>query len=269
MSTLVGEVAVVTGAGSGIGRAIALELASRGCDLALVDLHEDRLAEVRAAVERAGRRATGHAVDVGDEAAMMALAEAVVAAHGKVSILVNNAGVSVAGAFERVTSEDFAWLFRTNFWGVVHGCRAFLPHLRENERAHVLNVVSSFALAGAAGKTAYASSKFAVRGFSESLRCELSGTGVGLTLLYPGPVDTRIVREGRAVSAEQRSAEADFLARRAIRVERVAQKAVDGMLEDRYRVLLSVDYRAIDLVSRLSPALASWLGGVAARRLPF
>lgn len=263
-----GRVAVVTGAASGIGRAIAVELLRRGCEVALVD-RDEAVHRVAQDLAPAGRRVSAHVCDVGDRAAMTRLPDAVLAQHAGVHVLVNNAGVSVAGRFEDVGLDDLEWAVQVNFFGVVYGCKAFLPLLRRQEEGHILNVSSSFGLLGFAGKTAYCASKFAVRGFSEGLRAELLGSGLGVTVLYPGPVDTNILRRGRSVDAAQRDAEADFLASRAVPVERVAQRAVDGIRRNAARVMLSIDYRAIDVLTRLSPAAAQAITARLARRMPF
>jgi short-subunit dehydrogenase len=232
--------------------------------------------DVREEVEEAARelgsqgvRVTAHRCDVADRAAMERLRDQVLATHGRVHLVVNNAGVSVAGRFAETKLEDFAWIMNVNFWGVVHGCHVFLPVLLEQDEAHIVNVSSSFGLLGMAGKTGYAASKFAVRGFSESLRAELSGTRVGVTVLYPGPVDTGIVQRGRVASEAQREAEAKFLASRSIPAERVARRLLEGIRKDEPRVLLSVDYLAIDALARLSPDLSQALAAFLAKRMPF
>jgi short-subunit dehydrogenase len=177
--------------------------------------------------------------------------------------------VSVAGRFAEVSDDDFAWLFGVNFWGVINGCRAFLPLLARQREAHIVNVCSSFAWLGFPGKSAYSSSKAAVRAFSESLRAELAGTPVGVTLLFPGPVATNLVHNGRAVDPQQRQREARFLQSHSLSPARVARRCLAGVRRNRARVLVGFDYRLIDLVARCAPSLA--LSGVAAlhRRLPF
>jgi NAD(P)-dependent dehydrogenase (short-subunit alcohol dehydrogenase family) len=259
-----GKIAVVTGAASGIGLAIARELAARKARVALVD-RDPVVADVAASLASA----TAHVADVSDREAMRALAGEVVDAHGGAHLLVNNAGVSLAGKFADVSDEDFEWVFAVNFWGVVNGCRAFLPHLLAAREAHLVNVCSSFAWLGFPGKSAYASSKAAVRAFSESLRVELADTKVGVTLLFPGPVDTNLVRRGRATDTQQREREAEFLAARAVSPERVAKRCLAAMRSNRARVLVGTDYHLVDLAVRVSPSLA--LAGIAmlSRRMPF
>ncbi|MCW5892308.1 MAG: SDR family oxidoreductase [bacterium] len=255
-----GTIAVVTGAASGIGRALATTLAARGCTVAGVDRDGDALADVALA--------SRHVADVADAAAMRALAADVVARHGGVALLVNNAGVSVAGPFERVPLDDLRWIMGVNFWGVVHGCEAFLPHLRRAPTGWIINVASDFALVGCPTKTGYCASKFAVRGFSEALRAELYGSSIGLTVAYPGATDTAIVRRGRVVDTNAQAAEARLLARGRA-PEAVAAAIVRAVERGRGRVLVGSETRLADLASRLAPA---WTNALVARvrdRVPF
>ncbi len=263
------KTAVVTGGASGIGLALAAELSRRGCDVALVDCHADRLRDAQQQLAASGTRITAHAYDVGAVEQVTALCEAVSQAHGHIHLLVNSAGVSVAGRFLETSLADFEWLMRVNFWGTVYCCKAFLPLLLKESEAHVVTLCSSFGLLGFAGKSAYSASKFAVRGFSEALRMELADTRAGLTVVYPGPVQTNILRDGRAASEAQRQAEAEFLSSRAIPAARVARQVVRGITRNAARVRLSLDYAAIDWLTRLSPALAQAGGAWAARRMPF
>ena len=161
---------MVTGAASGIGRATALRLAEKGAHLALVDVNDRGLTEVRAEIERLGRRVSVHDCDVADRSRMEDLVRAVESAHGCVHIVVNNAGVGVASSFEDLPLEDFHWLIGINFWGVVHGCKLFLPLLRRQDEAHIVNISSVFGIMGMPLNSAYCASKFAVAGLSESLR---------------------------------------------------------------------------------------------------
>ncbi len=265
MKRLQDRTAVVTGAASGIGAAIAQALVSAGMRVALVDRDPDLLAAHRLPVDRVAT----FVADVSDREAMAALPAAVAAKLGPAALLVNNAGVSLAGRFAETSLDDLSWIMNVNFFGAVHACKAFLPQLLAQDEAHIVNVVSAFALAGFAGKTGYCSSKFALRGFSESLAAELLHTKVALTLLYPGPVDTALVRKGRAASAEQRDAEAAFLARRAIPASRVAERTVRAIRRRQARVRLSLDYFFIDWLVRLFPTLSLRLFARASARMPF
>jgi short-subunit dehydrogenase len=263
------RVAVVTGGASGIGRAIALELARQGAHVALVDLDVAAMERVAAEVETLGRRSSHHAADVSDVAAMAELPNEVATAHGRAHLLVTSAGVSVAGPLMETSIEDLRWVMEVNFWGTVHACAAFLPHLLREEEGHVLTVGSDFSLMGFPTKSGYCASKFAVRGFTESLRAELSGTPVGVTGLYPGPVNTQLCRTGRAWDLEKQALETEFVAKHAIPAEYVARQAVRGIRRNAARVLVGKETLGIDAVQRLSPALLDGLVGRVAKRLPF
>ncbi len=260
-------VAVVTGAASGIGRGVALELARRGCALALVDLDADGLADTQRQLGTA--RSSVHRVDVGQRAAMEALPEAVLAAHGAVHVLINNAGVSVAAPLQSMPLDDLEWLMSVNFWGSVHACKFFLPHLLAAPAARICNVLSDFALFSLPTKSAYCASKFAVRGFSEALRAELTGARVRLTCSYPGPVDTGLVSRGRAWDSDKQALEARFVAERAIPVATVARRICAAVERGCPRVLIGKETVAIDVAMRLMPTLTGTLVGKLRRRIPF
>ena len=175
MTAIVGSAAAVTGAAGGIGRALALELAARGCDLALADRDEAGLQAVAAEIASAHKRKVStHRVDVGEPSQIQDFAAAASAAHPKLNILINNAGVALLGQFNEIEQAQMEWLININFWGVVHGTRAFLPVLAQRPEAHIVNLSSIFGIIAPPGQTAYCAAKFAVRGFSESLRHELA-----------------------------------------------------------------------------------------------
>jgi len=263
MKTFRGRVAAVTGAGSGIGRALARELAARGAHLALSDINEATLAETVMLCEAAGSAAkiTSQRVDVADRGAVYAWADQVVADHGRVNLIFNNAGVALAAGIEAMSYEDFEWLMSINFWGVVHGTKAFLPHLKAAGEGHVINMSSVFGLISVPGQAAYNAAKFGVRGFTDALRMELemSPCGVSCTTVHPGGVKTNIARNARvdpsmAPDPDAAADEFDKMARTT--PERAARQILLGVTRDRRRVLVGPDAAVIDLVSRL-PAAAS------------
>src|SRR5713226_2423970 len=192
MPFLANGVAVVTGAGSGIGRALARQLAVLGSALALADIDEAGLQQTAASLSERGVQLTTHIVDVSDESAMRAFAQDVATRHGRVSLLINNAGVALLGTFEEISLDDLRWLMGINFWGSVYGVRYFLPVLKKQARAHIVNISSVFGLVAPAGQSAYSASKFAVRGFTEALRHELQDTAVFVSCVHPGGIRTRI-----------------------------------------------------------------------------
>lgn len=266
MRTLEDRVAVVTGAASGIGRATAHALAERGCDVALVDVDEAGLRETEGRVSSAGRKPSRHVADVSDADRMRALVDEVVQAHGRVHVLVNNAGVAVEGTLEEQSLEDMAWLVGVNFWGVVHGCKLFLPVLRREREAHIVNVSSMFGLVGVPTQSSYCASKFAVRGLSDALRAELSGSGIGVTCVHPGGVRTNIVRSARSMDEEARRRTVELFDRYAAPPERVGRAIVRAVLRGRARLVVCREARAADWLVRLAPVTVGRLVGLAYRR---
>jgi NAD(P)-dependent dehydrogenase (short-subunit alcohol dehydrogenase family) len=260
--------AVVTGAASSPGRALAVELAARGAHLALLDMDSAVLSELPPRLAGTGVRVSCHAVDVACEAQVAAAAGGVATTHGAVQLLVNNAGISSSRYFERTTPEDFEEIVKVNFLGAVYACRAFLPLLKSSY-GQVLNVARSFAWHGYAGKTAYASSKGALWAFRECLRLEPASGGVGVTVLYSGPMHTGIVRRGGAESQEHRTREGDFLERAGIPVEKVARAALNRLLNNPGRIVVGWRYRMLDLMARFSPGLTERAAAAGARLLRF
>src|SRR5215469_1060275 len=202
-----GRTAVITGAASGIGRALAVALATRGANLVLADRNETGLTETIHLISGSRVSITSHVLDLADAAAIAAFPSQVSRDRRKIDILVNNAGVALGGTFEQIDERDFQWLFDINFWGLVRMTRAFLPQLRMSDDALLVNVSSIFGIIAPPGQTAYAASKFAVRGFSQSLRGELSKSNILVILVHPGGIATSIAknaRESESVSTEER-----------------------------------------------------------------
>jgi short-subunit dehydrogenase len=249
--------AVVTGAASGIGRAIATSLARRGCHLALADIDDDALTRAAAEIAAPGLNVSSHHLDVADRDAVAAFPDRAAGEHGGVDLLVNNAGVALAGTFEQVTETDFEWLFGINFWGVVRMTRAFLPLLHKSDEARIVNLSSVFGLIAPPGNTAYAASKFAVRGFSESLRNELRKTRIGVTVVHPGGVATSIVRNARMPKSN--SADEDMKKRKSFESflrmppEIAGETIVRGVENRKARVLVGSDAKKIAIIERLMP----------------
>src|SRR3989449_6270328 len=197
MSFLSDAVAVVTGAGSGIGRALAQQLAAAGSALALADIDEAGLLETAQSLEKRSALVTTHVLDVADEASVKAFAEEVGRRHGRATLLINNAGVALHGDFEEVSLDDFRWLMNIKFVATVYGVKFFLPLLKREKRAQIVNISSVFGIVAPAGQCAYSASKFAVRGFTEALRHELQGSNVGVSCVHPGGIRTQIARRAR------------------------------------------------------------------------
>lgn len=260
MKLIPGTIAVVTGAGSGIGRALALNLAAKGCALALADITPDALAET-AALAGPAAKITTHNVDVADPQAVERFAGEVVERHGGAQLLINNAGVALGGAFSEVSLADFAWLMGINFWGAVYGCKTFLPILQRQPAAHIVNLSSVYGLVAPPGQSAYAASKFAVRGFTEALRGELRGTAIHVSCVHPGGVRTNIARNARSavrMDPAQAKAAVEYF-ERTLRMppEQAAAIIVRGIERNKPRILVGNDARLIDALARLAPAHAS------------
>jgi short-subunit dehydrogenase len=261
MTAIRGAAAAVTGAASGIGRALALELAARGCDLALADRDEAGLAAVAAEIAKShSQKVTVHRVDVAEPDQIAGFALDSVAAHPGLNIVINNAGVALMGMFDEVEQAQMEWLMNINFWGVVHGTRAFLPHLSLQPQAHIVNLSSIFGIIAPPGQTAYAAAKFAVRGFSESLRHELqvANSPIKLSVVHPGGVATNIARNSRAGTGMTDNE------RRAKLIERfdamakttptaAALRIIAGIEKNAPRILIGNDARFMDLLQRFRP----------------
>ncbi len=245
------RVAVVTGAGSGIGLAICLELARRGANIAAVDLDEAGLAEVALQVESLGRQCSVHQVDVSDRARMELLPQEVVDHHGAVHILVNNAGVSVNLSFQEQTLEDLEWITGINYWGVVYGCKFFLPFLLRAEEAHIVNISSSAGFTGMKWQSSYSATKFAVTGLSESLFVELANTNVGITCVHPGAVATNILDAARMEQGRRTKMLKTF--KYATPPEHAARTICKAIVRKRFKQVLCVDSRVLYFIKRLAP----------------
>ncbi len=258
MSFVSTGVAVVTGAGSGIGRALAQQLAEAGSALALADVDEAGLLETAQSLEKKGALVTTHVTDVADEEGVRSLAEEVSKRHGRVTLLINNAGVSLHGDFEEISLDDFRWLMNINFWGTVYGVKYFLPLLKREKRAHIVNLSSVFGIIAPAGQCAYAASKFAVRGFTEALRHELGGSSVGVSCVHPGGIRTPIARRSRigaGASASKREENIERFERLArTPPEKAAERILRGVERREPRILIGTDAYQIDVLQRLRPA---------------
>jgi short-subunit dehydrogenase len=262
MTVIRGSTAAITGAANGIGRSLAIELAARGCNLALADRDGATLQTIASEIETLhSRKVTTHIFDVSDAPAIEAFAKEAISAHPTLNILVNNAGVALMGTFAEIDLSQMEWLININFWGVVRGTRAFLPHLSLQREAHIVNLSSIFGIVAPPGQCSYAAAKFAVRGFSESLRHELQAakSPVRLSVVHPGGIATHIARnsrigsgmtdnERRAKSIERFEAAAKTTPRQA------ALRIIKGIENDEPRILIGGDARMLDLLQRFRPA---------------
>jgi NAD(P)-dependent dehydrogenase (short-subunit alcohol dehydrogenase family) len=254
---LTNRVAVITGAGSGIGRATALSMARRGCHLALADINLAGAEDTAREAQALGVRATAHRLDVADRAAVAAFPQEVVAAHKRVDLLMNNAGVALGGTFEQVDEADFDWLMEINFHGVVRMTRAFLPLLHKSDDARIVNVSSIFGIITPPGQAAYSASKFAVRGFSNVLRHELEGSTVGVSVVHPGGITTAIAQNARipAGASEEEVARGRRRMEKMLRMppEQAGEIIVRGIEKRQARILVGSDAKAAAFLERLAP----------------
>ena len=251
------KVVVITGAGSGIGRALALDLRRQGALLAISDVDDAGLAETVELVKAAGaREVRSDHLDVADRAAFAAYADAVVEHFGRVNVVINNAGVALAGDLVDLEYADMDWIMGINFWGVVHGTKEFLPHLIASGDGHLVNISSLFGLISMPGQSMYNAAKYAVRGMSEAVREEMlvAGHPVGVTVVHPGGIKTAIARNARDSAAEDGAESARLFDEKLARMdpERAAEIIVKGVETDKARVLVGIDAHAVHQLAKLT-----------------
>jgi NAD(P)-dependent dehydrogenase (short-subunit alcohol dehydrogenase family) len=250
MKQFADKVAVITGAGSGIGRALSLEFARRGARVALSDVHTANAEET---AKLAGDNARAYTLDVADRAAVLAHAEQVVGDFGGVNVVVNNAGVALGATVEEMSFEDYDWLMGVNLGGVVNGTKAFLPHLIASGDGHVVNISSVFGFVGVPTQSAYNAAKFAVRGFTEALREEMliARHPVAVSCVHPGGIKTNIVRNSRSTADDQEKAAQGFERIAKTTPEKAAQTILRGIERKSARILIGPDAYVIDAIPRV------------------
>ena len=271
MKTVDGKVAAITGAGSGIGRATSLLFAQKGAHLALSDVDEAGLAQTVAACQALGAQVRGTKVDVAQREAVHAWAEQTVRDFGAAHVVINNAGVALGATIEDTSYEDLEWLLGINFWGVVHGTKAFLPHLRRAGEGHIVNISSLFGLIAVPTQGAYNAAKFAVKGFTDALRQELCAEdcGIGVTCVHPGGIKTNIARAARTIHRHgwvNDTSSTEFERLFSTTAERAAQDIYGAVLKNRGRLLIGNDARILDFLQRLFPSSLQALVVAGARR---
>ncbi len=256
LTTLHDQVVVITGAGSGIGRALAVQAAGQGALLAISDWNAEGLAETVGLVKALGTEVRSDIVDVSDRAAMGEWANAVADQFGRVNLLVNNAGVTATGDFEEMSYEDFDWIVGVNFMGVVHGTKEFLPHLIASGNGALVNISSLFGLISMPGQSAYNATKYAVRGFTEALREEMlvSRHPVTVTCVHPGGIKTGISRNGRKTVSQDADALDTLFEQKLARMEpaKAASIILKGALAGKSRVLVGIDAHALHHFAKLT-----------------
>jgi NADP-dependent 3-hydroxy acid dehydrogenase YdfG len=272
MKTVDDQVVVITGAASGIGRALAIDVARRGARVAISDVDETGLAETARQVSAAdAREVRSDRLDVADRAAFASYAAAVAEHFGRVNVVVNNAGVALAGDVEDLEYPDMDWIIGIDFWGVVHGTKEFLPHLIASGDGHLVTMSSLFGLVSMPGQSMYNAAKYAVRGFSEALREELlmAGHPVGVTVVHPGGVKTAIARNARSSAREDHAVGAAYFDEKLARTsaEDAARIIVEkGILGGKARLLVGVDAHALHHLARLTGSRYQDLVAAVAKR---
>lgn len=268
------KVAAITGASSGMGRSLAVLLANRGCHLALSDINEAGLAETVKLLNGTGVKVTSQKLDVSNKDAVFAWAEQVARDHGKINLIFNNAGVALGSAVDGGSYEDLEWIMNINFWGVVHGTKAFLPYLKDSGEGHVINTSSVFGLMGVPSQSAYNASKFAVRGFTEALRQELEmqKVNVSATSVHPGGIKTNIAKAARMDNSVNKlglstNSTEKFEKLFTTTADEAAAVIIKGVEKNARRVLIGKDAVAIDLMVRLFPSAYQKLVSLSSKRM--
>jgi len=265
MKDLRGRVVVVTGAGSGIGRSIARAFAAEGSRVHVVDVRGDRAEAVADEIRATGAHAASHAVDVSDPGAVEALAERVVAAEGRVDVALNNAGIAIGGPFEQTSLDDWKRIVDVNLWGVVHGCRAFLPRMAARGEGVVVNTASVLGLFSIPHVSAYSATKFAVVGMSESLDAEYRDRGVRVLVLCPGLVATNIIADGKVATDRDPDGArtARRFARSGVSPDVIARDVVRGVKAEKALILSPAHAKVMAATKRFAPGLQRWINRMA------
>lgn len=256
MRDLQDRVAVIVGGGGGIGRAVAVNLASKGCHIALADINETALAESVAAIGDTSVKVTTHQLDVTSAEGVAAFKDEVILKHGKANILINCAGITLQKKFETHTIEDWEWAINLNLWGTLHTCREFIPELKKtNGDAHLMNISSMTGFVGLPNQTSYCATKGAIKGLTESLWGELKGDGIGVTVVHPGAIKTDMIKATLEHSDDVEWAKRNYEMVKKIGtdVDYAAAKMVKAIIKNKARIRIGKDAVIFDLLTRLWP----------------
>jgi NAD(P)-dependent dehydrogenase (short-subunit alcohol dehydrogenase family) len=271
MQSFSGKVAVITGAGSGMGRYLAVLLAKAGANVAICEINPTTLAETEAMVKAYPVKVSSHVLDVADKAAIDGLPAQVIDEHGQVDLVFNNAGVTVDSPFEDMSEQDWDWVININLHGVINGSRAFLPHLKQRPEAALINTSSIFGMITVPNQSVYHTAKFAVRGFTECLAKELKGSNVQIHSVHPGHIGTNIVTNARMNTKEDnvnpmqemiskligigstQEEKAKFFRNNGMHPSRASNIILKGVLKNKSRIFIGADAKLMDLSQRLTP----------------
>ena len=251
--------AVVTGAGSGIGRALAIEFSALQAKVAINDVNAESLRETEELVRQNGGEVMGVVADISKEEQVEDMASKIVEHYGKVDILINNAGVTIARFdVDAMPTRWWHWLNDINLHGTFYCTKYLLPHIRQSERGHIVNISSAYGIAGVYGRSAYCASKFGLRGFSESLHLELLDSKIGVTLAYPGSIKTKIAEHSQAWENPQEKENARIVQSRSSKIlpAQAARMIIRGIRKNKVRVLMGAEVKALDFMVRFFPSLA-------------
>ena len=258
------KTAFITGAASGIGRALAIELAKAGCHLALSDVNMEGLIETQRLFNNPEINVRLYKLDVADRKAFYETVDKVIDDFNGIQVVINNAGVALNGTVETISYENFEWIMGINFWGMVYGTKAFLPHLLVQEESWLVNISSIFGIIGVPSQSTYNASKFAIRGFTESLRQEVHGSSLTVSCVHPGGVKTNIARSGRLEPAFATESDRQTIIDRFDKVartssEKAAKTILNGMKRKKKRIMVGIDSKLLALMARLFPSGYDWL----------
>ncbi|MGB0523025.1 MAG: SDR family NAD(P)-dependent oxidoreductase [Flammeovirgaceae bacterium] len=261
MRILDGKVAVVTGAASGIGRELAIQLAQKGAILVITDFNAAQLAETLKAVQAIQPSSQSYVFDVSDKRAFQQFAQEAITTFKHIDIVINNAGVALGKyTVEQVSYDDFEWIVGINLWGMIYGTKEFLTHLKSRPEAYIVNVSSLFGLIGVKYQAAYCTTKFAIRGFTESLRQELAHTNVRVLAVHPGGIKTNIARSARHHDPVSKTKMAKgFDAAAKTTADRAAQQIIKAMQQKQERLLIGKDAKFMEKIVRLFPKGYDWV----------
>ncbi len=258
MKELRGKVAAITGAASGIGQMLAVNLADEGCEVAIADINSDGLLETSNMMKKRNVKVTTHRVDVADRDRVYKFADDVVEQHGCVDMIINNAGVTVSESVEDVTYKDFEWLFGINFWGVVYGSKAFLPYLKQRPQGHIVNISSINGIVTWPNHSPYCAAKFAVKGFTEVLLQEMRNSSIGISCVHPGGIKTNIARSARFYKSPGNTLTREEGVERFEKIamttaDKAARIIISGIKKNKRRIMVGPDAHLLDWLTRLFP----------------